>query len=1020
MNATVTAVVPAYNTAATLGESLDCLLAQTRADWDCIIVDDGSSDDSAAIAEAYCARDPRFRLIRQANAGASAARNTGLFAATGDWVLFLDSDDWVTPDFLDKMLRAGAKNPRAGAIYCGYNRVREDGARLPQDWNENVAENPFRSFSRGCPVVIHGIIVKRPLLVEVGGFDTDLITCEDWDLWQKVARTGTPFVGIPETLAFYRLREGSLSTSTVQMLKDGLTVTSRAWRADPRVPNPARHLAEGRTGDDTDGSPGYFLCWCAGEYAAQGHDCAKLFDSVHHLPKIKDSPDYLAEAIFDGIVAAGQSGPTELLWEAWPEFDRRLGGFFERFEAAAHRPGLARSVREGLRAQMQYENNVAKPTTQTEMMDIKACRGVTPAEGIDTVYVRFRLGDQDLGDTQIPVWGNLSVEEVLKAGAKSLSMRKLLRFSGLAHGPRFWIALAKELMRSAKPALRLALTSSNRRYGLKSLARRVFKRAILRSIPAPRLDDASSVVRVKALIGEIEQDAKAGVAAPQPAGGSKAPSKQDADPTRDPKEFFELVFDTEDPWNYTNAYETLKYEQTLSLMPTDRPIATAMEVACAEGHFTRMLAPRVGRLLAVDIAQKAVDRCRERCADLTNIDYQQFDLIKDAFPKDLDLIVCSEVLYYLEDKDKLKKVAERMRDALAPGGVLLMAHAYQLSDDTSRTGFDWGDDYGGQTITEVFEATPGLALERGIETELYRVNLLRRVAVDAPVKPAVIESGPVALPLDPEVERYVLWGGAVARRSDISDRRSTKLPVLCYHRVADDGPKALADYRVTPKEFEAQMRLLRRHGYHALSSHELADHIAAGRPFRGRPVLITFDDGYQDFADNAWPILQRNDFTAEVFIVTDKVGGVSDWDAEYGPTAPLMDWPTIQALHAQGCRFGSHLATHRSADLLRPDELLREAARSKATLEARLGQPIDTLAAPFGVYDDRLNYVLDLCGYKIAYTTHDLMGSLFADPMALPRVEVVGGMAIEDFAEAVGLELDEDADEEGDAFGQAA
>lgn len=1024
MPSTVTAVVPAYNSAKTLGETLDSLLAQTRGDWDAVIVDDGSRDESAQVAEAYCARDRRFRLIRQPNSGASAARNTGLFAAEGEWILFLDSDDWIAPDFLEKMLAAAAENPRAGAIYCSYNRVAPDGTRLPQDWQEDVAEDPFRSFARGCPVVIHGIIVRRKLLVEVGGMDVDLVTCEDWDLWQKVARMGVRFVGVPETLAFYRLREGSLSTSTIQMLKDGLKVTARAWRPDPRVPNPAPEYAEGRKSDATDGSPGYFLCWCAGEYAAQGHDCAELFDTVDELPVIKDRPDKLAGAVFDGIVAVGQSGPPEHLIDAWPELDRRLAGFFAGFEAAVRRPGLAHRLRGGLRAQMLYENNVAKPATQVAVMDIRNITGITPDEGIDTVHLRFRLGQQDLGDTQIPVWGPLSREEVARTAVRSLYFRKILRHSRLTRTPRFWAAMGVEGARAAKQIARVALRSPNRRRGLKTLAVQIFNRAALSSIGEAAPDEAGSIARARRLIEDIAREARAGVesrpAAPAPA---RSVSREEADPTADPKLFFDQVFEDEDPWNYTNPYETLKYEQTMALLPTDRPIGRAMEVACAEGHFTRMLAPRVGRLLAVDIAEKAVERCRRRCADLTNIDYRQFDLIKDEFPKPMDLIVCSEVLYYLEDEQKLRKVAERMRDALAPGGMLLMAHAYQLSDDQGRTGFDWGDAYGGQTISAAFESTEGLRLERALETELYRINLFRRAEARASVQPPVIETGPIALPLDPEIERYVVWGGAVARRADLaSELRTDKIPVLCYHRIARDGPEGLADYRVAPEDFEAQMRLLRRYGYHAITSRKLAGHIAAGRPLRGRPVLITFDDGYQDFADEAWPILKRNDFSAEVFVVTGKVGASSDWDAEYGPVAPLMDWPTIQALHAEGCVFGSHLASHRSADGMTPAELLREAAGSKAMLEARLGETIETVAAPFGIYDDRLSYILELCGYKVAYTTDEARASVFGDAMSLPRIEVLGGMDLESFAEAIGLELDDESQEagEGAALGRAA
>jgi peptidoglycan/xylan/chitin deacetylase (PgdA/CDA1 family)/2-polyprenyl-3-methyl-5-hydroxy-6-metoxy-1,4-benzoquinol methylase len=1004
MSSVVTVVIPAFNAADTVREALDSLRAQTRPDWEAIVVDDGSTDGTAEVVEAY--GDPRVRLLRQENRGASAARNAGLADAKGEWILFLDADDWIAPDFFQKML-GKARRTRADAVYCGYNRVRPNGERVDQDWEEDVSADPFRSFSRGCPVVVHGIIVRRRLLVDVGGFDTSLVTCEDWDLWQKVARTGARFVGIPDILAFYRLREGSLSTGAVQMLHDGLKVTSRSWGPDPRVPHPSPHLKNGRNGDDLDGSPGYFLCWCAGEYAAQGGDCGALIDSLDHLPEIRDRPDQLAAAVFDGVLAARKIHPGEELIHAGPAIERNLAQFLEGLERKTARRHLARRITSGLKAQMAYENIPALPTTEDVEIDIRNFQPIAPRPETDTVHIRFRAGGRQVGHTQTPVWGALSREEVAQIALRTLYLRPFLRRGPLLKDPRFWANVGVVGLRSGKRIARNLVRAPNRRLALKGALSSLLHEAAARTFGKPAEREDLSAVKARRLIAEIEEAANQVANKPgAPAAETKLQS-ENADPTNDPKAFFERVFETEDPWDYTNAYETLKYEQTLALLPEGK-IARAMEVACAEGHFTTMLAPKVDRLLAVDIADAAVERAKARCAALDNIDYAQFNLIDGVFPEGMDLIVCSEVLYYLEDEQKLGRVAQRMRDALKPGGLLLMAHAFQLSDDDSRTGFDWGDAYGGQTISDVFEATAGLRLERALVTDLYRINLFRRETPGVAAAPAIIERGPIADELDPEVERYVIWGGAKARRQDVeASERATSVPVLCYHRVGIDGPEALADYRVSPAEFHDQMRLLRRYGYRAITAEELAEHIRTGKPFSGRPVLITFDDGYQDFADAAWPILRRHDFTAEVFIVTDKVAGRSDWDAQYGPTAPLMDWPIIQRLHAEGCRFGSHLATHRSAETLTPAEMLREVAGSKAALEARLGEPVRSIAAPFGVYDDRLSYVLELCGFNTAFTTDEKIATVYDDPLSLPRIEILGGTDLQTFADSIGLELED-------------
>jgi len=450
----------------------------------------------------------------------------------------------------------------------------------------------------------------------------------------------------------------------------------------------------------------------------------------------------------------------------------------------------------------------------------------------------------------------------------------------------------------------------------------------------------------------------------------------------------------------------LKYEQTLALLP-ERGIDLALELACAEGLFTRLLAPKVDRLIAADISSTALERARARCADLDNVQFCQFDLVVDALPDDLDLLVCSEVLYYLRDRQQLVEIAQKLHDALKPGGFFLTAHAMVLSDDLTRTGFDWEGHYGAKTIAEVFASTGTLQLMRSLQTELYRIDLYRRALPGETANETKVCLADFARPLDLDVERFVIWGGAVARRETLrATEKVRQVPILMYHRIADEGPAELSRYRTTPSAFEDQLRLLRRYGYHAITSSDLEFHIRSGQPHPGRPVMITFDDGYQDFYDIAWPILRRNDFTAEVFIVTDKVGYAADWDQQSSPPSPLMDWPAIRELQAQGVRFGSHLASHSAASTLPLDVLLRETVGSRAVLERRLGCDVTSIAPPFGIIDDRLWCCIELSGYATAFTTEDRIASLSDHPWFLPRVEVFGGEDLAAFAKRIGLDLD--------------
>lgn len=114
----VSIVVPVYNTEAYLSACVESLLCQTHRNLELIFIDDGSEDDSLAILEAYAKRDSRIRLIRQENAGVSAARNAGIDAATGDYIGFVDSDDTVEPTFVETLLSAFAAHPEIGVSIC--------------------------------------------------------------------------------------------------------------------------------------------------------------------------------------------------------------------------------------------------------------------------------------------------------------------------------------------------------------------------------------------------------------------------------------------------------------------------------------------------------------------------------------------------------------------------------------------------------------------------------------------------------------------------------------------------------------------------------------------------------------------------------------------------------------------------------------------------------------------------------------------------------------------------------------
>jgi peptidoglycan/xylan/chitin deacetylase (PgdA/CDA1 family) len=464
---------------------------------------------------------------------------------------------------------------------------------------------------------------------------------------------------------------------------------------------------------------------------------------------------------------------------------------------------------------------------------------------------------------------------------------------------------------------------------------------------------------------------------------------------------FEALFAAgADPWRYTSPYEETKYEQTLALLPPGE-IPRALELACAEGHFTVRLAPRVGHLVAADISSIALERTARRCAGLGNVDFRQLDLSRDPLPGRFSLIVCSEVLYYAGDVERLQEVARRLASALELGGWLLTAHARLVADEPDGPGFDWDHPFGSRTIGEAFVSAGRLRLAREIRTPLYRVQLFHKPRPS--LLPRFLRRHRLEIveaelpPLPPQVAARVLWRGGTPRKRPAETSVTWRLPILMYHRVAPYGSPATTRWRLTPEAFEEQVRYLHDSGYHTPRLADWRRAVESKRPLPGRAVVFTFDDGCRDFAEHAWPVLRRHGFSALLFLVTDAVGGTNRWDAAYGEEVPLLGWEEVRRLCSEGVELGSHSATHAPLTILSPAEVEREATRSREVLDRTLGGPIEAFAYPYGDTDPAVRRLVGASGYTYGLSTRPGR-CRFEDPLLdLPRIEVAGGDSFERF-----------------------
>jgi peptidoglycan/xylan/chitin deacetylase (PgdA/CDA1 family) len=1202
----VSIVIPARNAAATIAETLESVRSQTSQDWEAIVVDDGSSDATAAVAASLAARDDRIRVVSRPHQGVSAARNTGIGLARFDWLLFLDADDWLVPSYLERMTREFAQNPDLDGVHCRWSRVAPDGTLCGGDQFSYAAGDLFDLFACTCVFAVHACIIRKSLVEAAGGFDTSLRICEDWDLWQRIARTGARFGAIQEVLALYRMRPASASVDGVRFLSDGLRVIARGHAPDPRVPNPLPAHANGRSASHIDTVKFGLACWAGGVMLGNGEDATLLLETLREARDPTFDANEVAESIFQAAPLPTCRLPAAWV-ELWPTIEPRLDAFLAALEKQTLAPMLARRARK-LLEQLILENATAgwplsfgttyavrveitepiedihPPASAVSVQCVIDCEGVY----LDTIclpvcdglvsgaVIADAIAAESAWDIlgrffERSVYRELHVERFLdgvsiRRGTLSLGERLSAyqderKFWSEAHDRIGWVVFLQEIwgrpewpdgrfynppeekepaprrssedgwlvaevsedlasVETSRSELKVILTVGGVALGVVTVP--VKENAVHADDLRAALNDASGYELCRAVVREgllgqpfatgeslrnrlaaAAAERKKRVAAPifaefvktngsavttvaenalqaavawggpalvlgrrtpetfgtcasrramlpaaaarelletasiagepailLPPGDHKperifyAPdfvchsdqSAQDFTMTSPPSRegeskqeesqlryYFESLFASgPDPWKYTSPYEQTKYEQTLELLGSRRP-ERALELACAEGHFTRQLALRVGSLLAADISRVAVDRAAQRCADLKNVRFTRLDIMKDTLPGPFDLIVCSEVFYYFESLPTARSIAKKLAAALEPGGYLVAAHANLVVDEPARPGFDWDCPFGAKVIGEILADTPSLRLVEELRTPFYRIELLQRARrswLDFRLsRPKVIELAEPPAPLPDHVAPNFLWqGGTPLREKPRPAVVTDRLPILMYHRVASTGAAAMSAYRVTPEKFEEHLRSLRDGGYYSIGLEDWR--VAADRrtPLPGKAVLITFDDGYLDFFTHAWPLLKSYGFSATVFLVADEIGKSNAWDRAFGEEVPLLGWPEIRQLQSEGVEFGSHSATHSPLTGLSPADIVHEAARSRAILQRELKVPIRAFAYPYGDVDPVVQHLIGACGYVFGLSCQPGLSGLRDSLLMLPRIEVTGSTGLAEFA----------------------
>lgn len=218
-------VVPAYNAEATLAETLDAIRTQSFTDWECVVVDDGSTDSTRALAAGYMQRDSRFRVVWQDNLGTAGAYNTGVREARADLVVICSADDLLLPEHLESMREFVAANPKYEIYSSNGEYLSESGARSAVYRGEPWSTERSLSLEDvlGCCFFSVGVVYRRPVFDLVGGYRLGVYG-EDYDFWLRAMAGGARHRYSPRILSLHRVSAAQKSADILRVYASNIEV----------------------------------------------------------------------------------------------------------------------------------------------------------------------------------------------------------------------------------------------------------------------------------------------------------------------------------------------------------------------------------------------------------------------------------------------------------------------------------------------------------------------------------------------------------------------------------------------------------------------------------------------------------------------------------------------------------------------------------------------------------------------------------------------------------------------------
>lgn len=262
----ISVIIPVYNAEKTILETIQSVQNQTFSDFELIIIDDGSTDQSLALVQSI--NDERVKVYSHQNGGVSRARNLGIAKAQGEFIAFLDNDDLWSANKLELQLQALQNNPEAGVAYSWNCYIDESGS-------SNFAARPFHFQGNVygdlllSNFLLNGSnpLVRREAIEAVGGFNPDLSAVADWDFYLRLAAQWN-FVVVPQYQIFYRKSSASMTSKVDAVKAEGLQMLNHCFQTAPAISQAARNA-----------SLSQFYKYCANLYLQHGTSYREFYQA---------------------------------------------------------------------------------------------------------------------------------------------------------------------------------------------------------------------------------------------------------------------------------------------------------------------------------------------------------------------------------------------------------------------------------------------------------------------------------------------------------------------------------------------------------------------------------------------------------------------------------------------------------------------------------------------------------------------------------------------------------------------